>query len=164
MVQRGHQWPKHIWKGRIWNKAWPLEDVFWCIGSRCHQSLALLNSVCSTSRYVIWWQLADVFTEQLHNCEIMVKLLCRSSWLKVDDVRLKSSPAAAKFCTPCDLSAFDDVYHMILQCPYTQRARNSMFTYLWQEMMFYQLCWGKNAGFSHRSNGRILASLSKTYC
>ena len=130
MVLRGHLWSKQIWKDKAWNKAWQLEDVFWCIRSRCHQSLVLLNNVCSTSRYIIWWQLADVFYDQLYNCEIMVKLLYRSSRLKVDDVRLKNSPAAAKFCTLCDLSAFDDVYHMIMQCPYTQMARNRMFNEL----------------------------------
>ena len=66
----------------------------------------------------------------MHNCETMVKILCRASLLKVDDVRLKRSPAAAKLCTLCDLGAYDDATHMILQCPYSQVARNDMFNEL----------------------------------
>ena len=100
MVLRGHLWSKQIWKDKAWNKAWQLEDVFWCIRSRCHQSLVLLNNVCSTNRYIIWWQLADVFHDQLYNCEIMVKLLCRSSRLKVDDVRLKKTPLLQQGSAP----------------------------------------------------------------
>ena len=112
---------------RVWEKAWQLEDVYWCIRTRCHQSLTLLNNVCSSSRYIIWWQLSDLRYDQMYNCEVMVKLLCRASLLKVDDVRLKSSPAAAKFCTLCDLGAYDDANHMILQCPFSQHMRNAMF-------------------------------------
>ena len=100
------------------------KNVFWCVQTRCHQSLSLLNSVCPSSRYIIWWQIADVFHEQIRNCEVMVKILCRASLLKVDDVRLKSLPANEKFCSVCDLGAYDDAYHMIMQCPTTQLARN----------------------------------------
>ena len=57
----------------------------------------------------------------------MVKILCRASLLKVDDVRLKGRPAIEKCCPLCDLGAYDDAYHMILQCPSTQLARNRMF-------------------------------------
>ena len=56
----------------------------------------------------------------------MVKLLCRASLLKVDDVRLKTLPANAKFCSLCDLGAYD-ANHMIMQCPFTQTARNNMY-------------------------------------
>ena len=127
MILNGHHWSKSACRDKIWIKAWQLEDVFWCIRTRCHQSLALLNNVCSSARYIIWWQLADVFYDQMRNCEIMVKLLCRASLLKVDDVRLKRLPANAKFCSLCDLGAYDDANHMIMQCPSTKIARNNMF-------------------------------------
>ena len=97
MVQQGHFWSKNSWRDMVWAKAWQLENVFWCVQTRCHQSLSLLNSVCPTSRYIIWWQIADALHDQLRNCEIMVKILCRASLLKVDVVRLKGRPAIEKF-------------------------------------------------------------------
>ena len=57
----------------------------------------------------------------------MVKILCRASLLKVDDVRLMSLPANEKFSSVCDLGAYDDAYHMIMQCPTIQLACNRMF-------------------------------------
>ena len=59
-------------------------------------------------------------------CEKMVRLVTRSSKLKVDDVRLKGSPIFAKFCNHCDNAALDDVRHLVLQCPEWQPIRNDM--------------------------------------
>ena len=42
-------------------------------------------------------------------CEDMVKIICHASLLKVDDVRLKSLPLAAKVCVLCDHGSIDEI-------------------------------------------------------
>ena len=56
----------------------------------------------------------------------MIKLVIHSSLLKTDDVRLKGLPVLARFCDKCDLSAMDDVRHLVLQCPNLQPERNDL--------------------------------------
>ena len=90
----------------------------------------LLSNVCTASRYVIWWQIADKFHFLISECEIMVKILCHASLLRVDDVRLKSLPIATRLCAQCDHSAIDDANHLVMQCPGTQPMRNDLFNEL----------------------------------
>ena len=112
MINRGHFWNRGHWRELIWKRPWELEDVFWCLKSRCHRSLDMLSEICSTTR----WQLADRFSDIISNCEVMVKIICHVSLLKVDDVRLKSLPIS-KCCTLCDHGSLDDAAHMVMQCP-----------------------------------------------
>ena len=44
--------------------------------------------MCHTPRYLIWRQLSDLYPEQIGNCEIMAKILCRCSQFKYDDVTI----------------------------------------------------------------------------
>ena len=62
----------------------------------------------------------------MYNCETMIRLLCRSSKLKSDDVTLKNSSVASKFCPLCDLGVLDDVAHLVMQCPSLQDIRTVM--------------------------------------
>ena len=96
--------------------------------SRCHKSLDLLRKVCTNSRYLIWWQLADEYHWTISNCEIMVEILCQASLHKIDDVRLKSLPMSSASCTLCDLGCIDDAFHLVIQCPKLQDKRNVMFS------------------------------------
>ena len=50
------------------------------------------------------------------------------SLLRADDVRLKGSPIASRFCTSCDLAVEDDMQHLIMQCPKWQTERTSFLT------------------------------------
>ena len=125
MVYRDHIWARTHWRDKIWARAWELEETIWCLKSRCHKSLDLLMKVCTSSRYVIWWQIADNCHGLMRECEIMFKLLCHSSLLKTDDVRLKSLPIAARFCTSCE--SLDDAHHLVMQCPSVQDTRTKMF-------------------------------------
>ena len=59
-------------------------------------------------------------------CEVMVRLLSHACLLKTDDVRLKGSSIAARFCNMCDHAAMDDARHLILQCPAWQEERAEM--------------------------------------
>ena len=127
MVYRDFLWSKAHWRDKLWKRAWQLEDVYWCIKARCHKSLDLLSEFCVDTRYIVWWQIADKFPHLMRDCEVLVKILCHASLLRVDDVRLKSLPIAAKFCTLCDYGSIDDARHMVIQCHALQPKRNDMF-------------------------------------
>ena len=126
MVRRGHIWSKKAWSETVWARAWHLDEVFWCIQSRCHESLTMITNVSQTVGYSIWWQIADAQLSQMYNCETMVRLLSRSSKLRSDDVTLKRASAASRFCPLCELGALDDVTHLVMQCPTLQDIRNVM--------------------------------------
>ena len=127
MIYQNHIWNRTHWREKLWRRAWELEDMYGCLKSRCYKSLNMLVNICTNTSYVIWWQVADKYHWLIKDCEIMVKLLCHSSLLKLDDVRLKGLPLAAKFCSSCDYSATDDAEHMIMQCPSLQPIRTEMF-------------------------------------
>ena len=87
----------------------------------------MLVSVSGTSRYSIWWQLADNDDGIMNDCEIMMQIFCHASLLKSDDVRLKRLPIASKVCTLCDHEAYDDANHMVMQCPKLQPYGSNTF-------------------------------------
>ena len=128
MVYRNLEWSRAHWRTKLWKRAWELEDVYWCLKSRCHKSLDLLSQICTTTRYAIWWQIADKSPHLMRECETMIRLLCHASLLKTDDVRLKSLTMATRFCTLCDNSSMDDARHMVMECPGLQSRRTIMFT------------------------------------
>ena len=47
----------------------------------------------------------------------MVKLICKGSNLKDDDIRLRGSTIFARMCSHCDLGIREDAVHVIMQCP-----------------------------------------------
>ena len=47
MVNRDHFYPKLLWKNKVWNRAWALEDVYWRIEMQSHRSLDLLKRIDS---------------------------------------------------------------------------------------------------------------------
>ena len=98
MVGRGHRWSRAHWREMLWRRAWELDEVSWCLKARCLKNLDLLTNICTSSRSLIWWQLADKLYGLFRDCEVMVKLLSHAGLLKTDDVRLKSLPLSQKFC------------------------------------------------------------------
>ena len=127
MVERDRHFSKGLWKERVWARAWELEDVYWMVEFNLHQSLDLLHMVCYENRYLTWWAISDRYPQNISVCETLAKLVCHASLLKVDDVRLKGSSLASKFCTLCDLGQKEDVRHLVLQCPIFVLERESMF-------------------------------------
>ena len=125
MVRQGHRWSKDELKKRIWGRAWKLDKCFWRVQVARQRSLDLLSNVCGGTGYIVWWQISDVNHQLMKSCETMVRLVSYASLLRADDVRLKGSPIASRFCTSCDLAAEDDVRHLIMQCPKWQTERTS---------------------------------------
>ena len=75
MIYQNHIWNRTHWREKLWRRAWELENMYWCLKSRCHKSLNMVVNICTNTRYVIWWQLADKYHWLIKDCEIMVKLL-----------------------------------------------------------------------------------------
>ena len=116
-----------MWKRRkICKRARELDECFWAIQVLSQRSLDLLSNVCGGSGYLVWWQISDANHRLMKCCEIMVRLVSHESLLKTNDVRLKGSPAAARFCNSCNLAAMDDARNLIMQCPAWQEERTDM--------------------------------------
>ena len=56
----------------------------------------------------------------------MAKIVCHSSRLKCDDVRLKGMTASHRTCLNCDMYAIEDIRHIIMQCPSVDKIRREM--------------------------------------
>ena len=127
MIEKNHFYPKTMWKEKTWKRAWELEDVYWRIERLLHRNLDLLVNVSNETKYLRWWKLSDKFPEHVKKCETLSKMLCHSSNLRNDDCKLKGETRTHKLCTLCDNYAVEDVRHIVLQCPYFDVERNSMF-------------------------------------
>ena len=101
MVLTGRYVSKQCWKRIIWSRAWDLERIFWAIQIRSHESLMIIECLCLTPRYLVWWELSDIFPDRMGTCEIMAKLVCQCSLLKADDIRLKNLTASNRWCDFC---------------------------------------------------------------
>ena len=127
MVERDQMYSKQKWKQLVWAKAWLLEDAYWQVECRLHRSLDLLENIGCGNRYLTWWYISDKFPLQTATCEIMAKIVCHATLLKADDVRLKRSSIAARFCPFCDMAQEDNITHLVMQCPRFQQERTSLF-------------------------------------
>ena len=61
-------------------------------------------------------------------CETMVKLLCHASHLKGDDGRLRKAPFGSRSCGRCGLAAYEDAWHIVMQCPCQAVLRTEMYS------------------------------------
>ena len=107
----------------VWNRAWELESVYWSIQFKSYQCFKILNGLCHPPNYLSWWQLSDTLPELICICEDMVKIVCRCSLLKCDDVRLKGLTNSARWCDLCDLAEEENIFNCIMQCPSFHQTR-----------------------------------------
>ena len=117
MVLRDQQYSKQSWNRIVWSKAWQMEDAFWLVECRIHSSLDILQGMGCGNRYLTWWYISDKFPNMISGCEVMAKIVCHASLLKVDDVRFKRATIASRFCPLCDLAQEDNIRHMVMECP-----------------------------------------------
>ena len=83
--------------------------------------------IMETPQYIIWWQISDIDNNLIRECETMVRLVCKTSDLRCDDVRLKDAIFSLKSCSLCDDLALEDPKHVIMQCTYFDEKRRLMF-------------------------------------
>ena len=74
-----------------------------------------------------WWHMADINQGFMRVSENLVKIICRASKLKCDDPSLKGALASVKTCERCDLYALEDMFHILMQCPYFCDQRIEMY-------------------------------------
>ena len=130
MVIRGHQYPKLVWKNKVWSPAWELEDVYWNVQFCVARNLDIIRDSNVKCRYLTWWYLSDMFPTSMKMCKSLARLVCHASILKTDDVRLKKLNRSERVCFLCDLYEDDNVRHLVMQCPKLQSERATMFTEL----------------------------------
>ena len=112
--------PKVTWLKLIWSKAWQIDDIYWHTTSVLNKNNDLLMKISSTSRYLPWWELSDINPGMIGICETMSRLICHASGLKSDDLRHKGCSPSIKMCSNCDMFITEDLFHVIMQCPYTE--------------------------------------------
>ena len=126
MVENGHFYPKAMWKNIIWKRGWELENTYWSIERCLHKSLDILSGINNGNMYSTWWKLSDKFPEEMRKCEVIMKIICHSSKLRADDLKLKDSTLTHRMCSLCDNFQEENARHLLLQCPYFHDDRNRM--------------------------------------
>ena len=109
----------------VWARAWAIEQEQY--DNAPANQVGLIRRVLSNPAYSIWWQMSDLNHAIMKRCETMVKLLCKASFLKDDDCRLKKKPLGSRMCTMCELGALENVEHMVMQCPANNVYRNLLY-------------------------------------
>ena len=127
MVLYGHRYSKQVWKCKVWDRAWNLEDVYWRLQFNVCRSLDIISLSSPDCRYLTWWYLSDKYPQVIRSCEVMARLVCHASLLKTDDVRLKRLNRSDRVCSLCDMYEDDNVKHLVMQCPILQTDRTAMF-------------------------------------
>ena len=102
MLPRDHCYCKSVWKKTVWEGSRVLEDAYWCLESKSHKSLELLNRIDSKCRYLNWWYLSDKFPTPMSMCGNLSKIVCQVSLLNSTNEFLKSLTRFARFCIHCD--------------------------------------------------------------
>ena len=121
----------------VWGKAWAVDDAHWRSMYMIQQSNDMLFLTTPKSGYLIWWHIADNDFLMQKTAETMARLVCRASLLKSDDPRLKGSSLSDRICQSCDLGVVENIYHLIMQCPYMDDIRQSMYRQLQNDVVVY---------------------------
>ena len=118
---------KTAWKKLVWEKCWLIEHTNHAKILEEDHNLDLIRMVAPTPGYSIWWSIADWNQQYMRRCENMVKLLCHASLLKADDGRLRRAPFGTRCCIRCEIAAYDDARHLIMQCAVMEDIRIEMY-------------------------------------
>ena len=122
MIENGCHLSKSEWCKNVWSIAWEMEDAEYSI---THKD-SILHRVSDKPRCITWWVLSDLVPSMVGICESMAKLVCDASLLKANDYRLKKLSHSHKICTACDQWVKEDIWHIVMQCPYYEGTRSEM--------------------------------------
>ena len=101
------------WSSLVWQRAWTLEDAYWASANLILRENDILVGTMVTTKYLVWWQIADDFPQYTRPCEIMAKLTCHTSRLKGDDCWLKGLTPSHRTCSNCNTYIVEDVRHVL---------------------------------------------------
>ena len=118
---------KQKWKEIVWSKSWVLEKESWRYASMFFNSSELICRVMSTPCYSIWWEISDENHYYMKCCEVMVKLMCNASRLRIDDYEKIGSPFSDRVCRMCNDFHLEDANHLIMQCSTNVDIRRQMY-------------------------------------
>ena len=117
----------------VWERSWLLENTNWRAANIVLKDNDLLISTMGDTRYLTWWSLSDMDHSLMKMCEVMGKIVCHTSRLKRDDVRLKGLPLSNRVCEFCDMFCVEDIIHILNQCPYYHEERKEMYEKIYNE-------------------------------
>ena len=127
MVINGQYYAKKVWSRIVLQNVWLLEDEEIQLFKNQLTSEKLLFQIVEKPYYLTWCVVSDVSRELIHACENMAKMVCEASLLKSSDVRLKKTSIASRFCCKCDLGIEETANHLVMQCPYFETDRKTMY-------------------------------------
>ena len=118
---------KPEWSKLVWERGWNLDDLFWKSTMMLHKRNDLLISTIGKTQYITWWHIADIAPQHQKMCETMARLVCRTNLLKEDDPRYRGTSNSVRNCPRCYLGAPETVWHLVMQCPVNERAKQILF-------------------------------------
>ena len=118
---------KKKWSDIVWRIAWRLDDCFWKSTALLYGRNDLLLNTIGKPFYLNWWFMADNMHQHQGMCETMARLVCHTSLLKDDDIRLNGGSHSQTMCTNCNLGIRETVQHLVMQCPANEGSRITMF-------------------------------------
>ena len=63
----------------------------------------------------------------MRHCEVMSKIVCNASNLKVDCYQYKEESIRRTYCELCNNFSVEDARHIIMHCPALTGIRNELF-------------------------------------
>ena len=118
---------KAKWAEMCWERAWARDDEYWKSSAMLHRDNNIMSRVLPETGYLCWWQMADYNQGLMRMCENLVKIICRASKLKSDDPSLKGALYSVKACELCESYAPEDIFHILMQCPFFEEQRRLMY-------------------------------------
>ena len=126
---------KKKWSYKVWQIAWMLDDCYWKSTALLYNRNDLLFSTIGKPFYLNWWFLADNQHHLQRICETMARLVCHTSLLKDDDVRLNDGSFSQTMCSYCELGSRETIKHLVMQCPNFEESRLIMLEELEQKVI-----------------------------
>ena len=120
---------KKSWSKLIWEWAVRYDDSYWK-SYVIDRKFDLLVDALKQSGYLHWWYLSDVRYNFQKMCEVMTKIVCRTSLLKSDDYRYNDLTPSHRLCERCNMTVPENISHLIMQCPEYEGIRTQMYNEL----------------------------------
>ena len=127
MINMGCQFSKEEWSNLVWERAWSIERADRSFSKSFFEAGVLINDFMEESNHLIWWEIADGHPELVQYCEVMAKIVCRTSRLKSDDYNFKDQLISIRSCELFEQFRAEDAKHIVLECDGTEQLRIELY-------------------------------------